>query len=76
MPKAKVSQAELDAANGQALDPIIDALLEHLPAPGDYFSTDDRKKWLQMIELAFDLIYDDQPSDTAEPDEPAKLHGH
>jgi hypothetical protein len=51
-------------------------LLEHLPAPGDYFSTDDRKKWLQMIELAFDLIYDDTPPDTAEPDEPAKLHGH
>lgn len=51
-------------------------MLEHLPAPGDYFSSDDRKKWLQMIELAFDLIYDDQPNDTAEPDEPAKLHGH
>jgi hypothetical protein len=64
IPKPKATQAELDAANGMALDPIIDALLEHLPAPGDYFSKDERKKWLQMIELSFDLIYDDQPSET------------
>ena len=42
------------------LDPIIDALLEHLPAPGDYWAKDDRKRWLQMIELAFDMIYDDE----------------
>lgn len=59
----KPNQAELDAVNGQALDPIIEALLEHLPAPGDYFSKDERKKWLQMIELAFDLIYDDTPAE-------------
>jgi hypothetical protein len=65
MPKAKVSQAELDAVNGTALDPIIDALLEHLPAPGDYFSKDERKKWLQMIELTFDLIYEDEPQPEA-----------
>jgi hypothetical protein len=78
MPKAKVSQAELDAANGQALDPIIDALLEHLPAPGDYFAADERKKWLQMMELSFDLIYDDEPQPEAT-DEPATrtgLHPH
>lgn len=60
MPK-KPNQAELDAANGAALDPIIDALLEHLPAPGDYWATDDRKRWLDMMTLAFDMIYDDQP---------------
>ena len=82
MPKAKVSQAELDAVNGATLDPIIDALLEHLPAPGDYFPQDERKKWLQMIELSFDLIYDDQPQPQAtdEPNEPAParpgLHPH
>jgi hypothetical protein len=64
--------------NGQALDPIIDALLEHLPAPGDYFPQEERQKWLDMMTLAFDLIYDDQPSPTtAEPNEPpSKLHGH
>jgi hypothetical protein len=59
MPKAKVEPD--NHGNSMELDPIIEALLEHLPAPGDYFSKDDRKKWLQMIELSFDLIYDDQP---------------
>ena len=58
MPKA--TKAELEAANGAQLDPIIDALLEHLPAPGDYWAQDDRKRWLAMIELAFDMIYDDE----------------
>lgn len=63
-----VSQAELNAANGGQLDPIIDALLEHLPAPGDYWAKDDRKKWLQMMELSFDMIYDDEePPEAAEP---------
>jgi hypothetical protein len=77
IPKAKATQAELDAVNGMALDPIIDALLEHLPAPGDYFPKDDRKRWLQLVEMAFELIYDDQPSEsTAEPNEPARLHQH
>ena len=60
MPKAKV---EPDHANGMELDPIIEALLEHLPAPGDYFSKDERKKWLQMIELSFDLIYESEQND-------------
>jgi len=42
------------------LDPIVDAMLEHLPAPGDYWSKDDRALWLRMIELAFELIYNDE----------------
>lgn len=63
MPKAKATQAELDAANGGQLDPIIDALLEHLPAPGDYWSKDDRSLWLRMIELSFELVYTDEPND-------------
>jgi hypothetical protein len=57
MPKAKI---EPDNNNSHELDPIIDALLIHLPAPGDYFAKDDRKKWLQMMELSFDLIYEDE----------------
>jgi hypothetical protein len=65
LPK-KPNQAELDAANGAQLDPIIDALLEHLPAPGDYWALDDRKRWLEMMTLAFDMIYDDQPSEVGE----------
>ena len=77
MPKAKATQAELDAVNGAALDPIIEALLEHLPAPGDYWPKDDRKRWLAMIELSFDLIYDDEPQvGTGEPNEPATMRQH
>jgi hypothetical protein len=77
IPKAKATQAELDNVNGMALDPIIDALLEHLPAPGEYFQKEDRKRWLQLVELAFDLIYDDQPSEsTAELNEPATMRPH
>jgi hypothetical protein len=73
LPKAKIEPTD----NGIALDPIIDALLEHLPAPGEYWSKDDRALWLRMIELTFELVYDDQPdASTAEPNEPAGLHGH
>jgi hypothetical protein len=57
MPKAKPEEAP----NGMALDPVIDAMLEHLPPPGDYWPKEDRKLWLQMIELAFELVYDDEP---------------
>jgi hypothetical protein len=37
--------------------------LEHLPAPGDYWSKEDRSLWLRMVELSFDLIYSDEPDD-------------
>lgn len=59
------SQAEPLDPNGPELDPIIDALLDHLPPPGDYFPAEDRKLWLQILELAFKLIYDDQPQPEA-----------
>lgn len=79
MPKAKSpSQAEfLEPNNGLELDPLIDALLEHLPAPGDYYPTDKRKKWLTLIELAFDIIYEDQPLiGTGSPNEPSTALQH
>jgi hypothetical protein len=77
IPKAKATQAELDNVNGMSLDPIIDALLEHLPAPGDYFAKEERKRWLDMMTLAFDMIYDDQPSEsTAEPNDAATMRQH
>lgn len=60
------SQAEPQESNGPALDPIIDALLDHLPAPGDYYAKEDRKKWLQLMELSFDLIYDDEPPEATD----------
>ena len=46
------------------LDPIVDALLEHLPAPGDYWHPEQRKLWLQILELSFKLIYtEEEPND-------------
>ena len=73
----KPSQAELDTVNGAALDPIIDALLEHLPAPGDYWSKDARALWLRMVELSFELIYEDAPQaePTTEPTRGVHPHG-
>jgi hypothetical protein len=65
MAKAKIEPED----NGMALDPLIDALLEHLPAPGDYFPKEDRKRWLQILEMALDLIYEDEPRPEAT-DEP------
>ena len=62
--------------NGAQLDPIIDALLEHLPAPGDYWPIDDRKRWLQMMELSFDMIYVEEATGVAEPTEPATMRQH
>ena len=50
------------------LDPLIDALLGHLPAPGDTFTKEDRELWLQIIGLAFKLIY--QESEESEPETP------
>jgi hypothetical protein len=46
--------------NEMQLDPLIDALLEHLPAPGDPFPPDRRKLWMQILELSLKLIYDEQ----------------
>jgi hypothetical protein len=53
------------------LDPLLDALLIHLPAPGDYFSPNDRKLWLQMCELSFQLVYESEP----EPEPTEHPHG-
>jgi hypothetical protein len=75
MPKAKI-EAD-NSANNMELDPLIEALLEHLPAPGDFWPMEDRKLWLQILELSLKLIYSEHPNETtAEPNEPAKLHGH
>lgn len=65
-----MSPVESHEANGMQLDPLIDALLEHLPAPGDYFAPEDRKLWLQILELAFKLIYDESPAPDVRDEQP------
>ena len=62
-PKSQSSQAfdeQEGNSQGQELDPVIDALLEHLPAPGDSFP--QRQLWLQILELVLKLVYpEEQP---------------
>ena len=74
MPKAKSALTEPDTnQNAMELDPLIDALLEHLPAPGDHFSKEDRALWLEILTLVFKLIYEEHPPET---EEPATAHPH
>ena len=68
-----MSQAEHDEADedktqpqGQFdLDPLIDALLEHLPAPGDPFP--DRKLWMEILALILGLIYPEEEEEQEPP---------
>ena len=76
MPKAKSALTEPDNnQNAMELDPLIEALLEHLPAPGDHFPKEDRTLWLQILELSFKLIYDEQPPETGDEPPAAQQHG-
>jgi transcriptional regulator with XRE-family HTH domain len=38
-------------------DPMIMGLLSHLPTAGSVWPKADRKRWLQLLEGSFDLIY-------------------
>jgi transcriptional regulator with XRE-family HTH domain len=38
-------------------DPMILGLLSHLPTAGSVWPNADRKRWLQLLEGSFDLIY-------------------
>lgn len=63
-----MSPAEPHGSNDYQLDPIIDGLLERLPAPGDPFPKAERKLWLSIIEQVFDLVYPEEtPGDPNEP---------
>ena len=42
------------------LDPIIEGLLDRLPAPGDVFPPAIRQLWLQILTLTFQLVYLDK----------------
>lgn len=67
--KSSTSQAEYEEADNGAHDPLVEALLHHLPAPGSTFTPEQRKLWLQILELAFKLIYEE--TDTGDGDAPA-----
>ena len=40
-----------------AIDPIIRALLTHLPPPGDVWPKEARKLWLDLLTGSFGMIY-------------------
>jgi hypothetical protein len=42
---------------GSALDPLIAGLLDRLPPPGESWSEDKRKRWLQTFEANLEMIY-------------------
>lgn len=56
MPRAKSTYENDDNETG--LDPLIQALLGHLPASGDSFP--DRALWMKILELALQLIYPEE----------------
>jgi len=47
-----------DAGCGLA-DPLIQGLMQRLPAPDTVWSIDDRAKWLRTAASVFDLVYSD-----------------
>ncbi|HEX3451272.1 MAG TPA: hypothetical protein VHS97_23665 [Isosphaeraceae bacterium] len=67
MPKAKAFTTEPND-NGHQLDPIVDGLLDRLPAPGDVFMPADRQLWIKIMTDVFQLIYLDKEPETTETD--------
>ena len=39
--------------------PLIEGLIRELPEPQSEWTTEDRKKWLEMASTIFDVIYKD-----------------
>ena len=71
MPKrTSMSQAEREEANETLppLDPIIEALLSHLPASGEVFAPDVRELWLKIFTLSLQLIYLDKEPEGGQPE--------
>lgn len=56
-------------------DPLLDALIGKLPAPGEAWPQADRDVWFSLMRSAFDLVYgrDGQPAPTPAPVDLPKL---
>lgn len=67
-PSSQEFQESADNGQGHELDPVIDALLEHLPAPGDPFP--DRKLWMQILDLVLKLVYPEEQPEQPESGQP------
>ena len=63
MPKPKSMSLQENHEQNETLpplDPIIEALLGHLPASGEVFPQPQRQLWLQIFTLSLQLIYPDK----------------
>jgi len=71
-PKSTSHQGLQESTDGYQLDPIIEGLLAHLPAPGEVWSPDRRELWLKTLALALELAYDevDENAPQQTPDNP------
>ena len=49
---------------GNQRHPLIDGLIRALPADGNNWPLDSRKKWLQAAAMNFDFVYTDSPEET------------
>lgn len=47
--------------NRRRLDPLVRALLGHLPQAHAVWPPQERQKWLQLLSEAFGVIYKDAP---------------
>ena len=50
-----------DVMNRRKLDPLVRALLGHLPVAHSVWPPQERQKWLQLLSEAFGVIYKDAP---------------
>lgn len=53
-----------DDGGGGGRHPLIDGLIKALPADGENWPLDSRKKWLQAAAMNFDFVYQDSPEET------------
>jgi len=50
-------QQSLAKPNQEALDPLVQALVDRLPRSSSVWSLEDRAKWLKAAAMVFNLIY-------------------
>ena len=59
--KAPTETLEAGRIRQHQIDPIIHALLVHLPEPGSAWADEDRANWLSLLTLSFKVVYKEPP---------------
>lgn len=50
-------QSDLEQADSETRDLLIQGLIDRLPKPNGIWSLDDRARWLRTAASVFDLVY-------------------